>query len=292
MWNRLLKYASVSSCLIFAASAFAQTILRDGTTLQVATGTNITLNVGEAFHIEPNTAIENNGVITLLGDAYIDEADGYVIQGSGTETSLTLQTSPLVNENAGGLGLSITQSTVVDSLIVTRGHSPLLNVNGTEGVARWYYVRTTNWSGGGSFGFQLDNTEFNSLSGAELVMHGQSDNGNWRIIPGVLNSMNELEAYPIDTLGTFTLFEDTLVASVPDEEKQFAIFPNPTSSSFNLLVPNESIGKAMRILDALGKVVIETRISDSVERFDVSMLRSGIYIIEIQGFTPIQLRKE
>jgi hypothetical protein len=62
------------------------------------------------------------------------------------------------------------------------------------------------------------------------------------------------------------------------------IFPNPASTSVNLVYPFRE-NQLVHIYDVLGKLVLTKKItaSGNLYNFDVSSLRNGIYQVSVEG---------
>lgn len=63
-------------------------------------------------------------------------------------------------------------------------------------------------------------------------------------------------------------------------ENQVCIYPNPASSTVNILNVNQNSIKKVEIIDLLGRIVLSVEQSDTI---DVSSLPEGHYFVRIQG---------
>ncbi len=70
----------------------------------------------------------------------------------------------------------------------------------------------------------------------------------------------------------------------PEKISKVAIYPNPTTSNFNVEIPETFVGGEISIIDLTGKVVMKDRITQStIKRVDVSNLNDGIYLIRMNN---------
>jgi hypothetical protein len=70
----------------------------------------------------------------------------------------------------------------------------------------------------------------------------------------------------------------------PEKISKVAIYPNPTTSNFNVEIPETFVGGEISIIDLTGKVVMKDRITQSTtKRVDVSNLNDGIYLIRMNN---------
>ena len=89
------------------------------------------------------------------------------------------------------------------------------------------------------------------------------------------NTDNSRNAYSLYT------YSDGVKAPVSVESKDIAVYPNPAVSSFELVVPEEYLGKVMYLFDASGNQVKSNVINNPTTRIDVANLSNGIYFLKI-----------
>lgn len=97
-----------------------------------------------------------------------------------------------------------------------------------------------------------------------------------------------------DGLATFKVFQIQVVetsTSIPPTFQQlgFKLFPNPATTQFQLVLPDNQINQAatIRIFDNLGRLVQQKQIAQTLARklLDVTNLQSGQYSVQIQTAT-------
>ncbi len=260
----------------------------------VNTGTAITIPSGHSLELSSNSDVENNGTLTFNGSARLTETPGFPIYGTGTEVSLSVQGSPMAFTQPGGLGIWFDQGQATDSLRITRGHGALLNDLGQAGVARWYAVDADQWPSGGGIYFYVDNTELNGLATSQLVLHQSAAGSNWSFIPGVLDANNVLAGVPVNSLGTFTLFADSLVASVDESNPSASlnVYPNPANDM--VVVTGLDENAPLQVYDAHGNLVRveESGRSITSRALSIGSLANGLYVIRIGRLSVIRFLKQ
>ncbi len=61
-----------------------------------------------------------------------------------------------------------------------------------------------------------------------------------------------------------------------------SLYPNPTTGYINVSVPAFLVGKAeIEVYDAVGKLVVKDRLTDTVTHLNTSKLEEGLYIYRI-----------
>ena len=59
------------------------------------------------------------------------------------------------------------------------------------------------------------------------------------------------------------------------------VYPNPTSEELNITITNKFIGSTYKILDPIGKKVLDGKINNTNTTIDVSTLSKGYYLLQI-----------
>lgn len=78
------------------------------------------------------------------------------------------------------------------------------------------------------------------------------------------------------------------------DDMSLQVYPNPSNGQFNIVVPENSIGKEMFIYDLCGRQIAGCTIKSSEQTVDMSGYNAGIYFIGLQdrnAFTKIILMK-
>jgi len=101
-----------------------------------------------------------------------------------------------------------------------------------------------------------------------------------------LTGVNYYRLKQIDIDGSFKYSK---VASVNFERsKQVIIFPNPVSDRLFISMPERSNFSSVRIMDAMGKLVLQKDISSSAVELDVRSLPKGWYVIQLSGDDKVE----
>ena len=59
------------------------------------------------------------------------------------------------------------------------------------------------------------------------------------------------------------------------------VYPNPTSEELNITIVNKFLGSTYKILDPIGKKVLDGKINNTNTTIDVSALSKGYYLLQI-----------
>mgnify|MGYP001949680983 FL=1 len=92
-----------------------------------------------------------------------------------------------------------------------------------------------------------------------------------------------MKAEGIESIGIVTItsvqYYDTRIVGLSEDSKEsiFSVYPNPTSSILNIVNTNKNV-VAYRIVDIQGKIIITSKISNSI---NVDSYPSGIYMIQL-----------
>ena len=71
-----------------------------------------------------------------------------------------------------------------------------------------------------------------------------------------------------------------------------SLFPNPATTSINLQVNSELVGKDFIIYDAVGKVILKDKITSTLHTINITELASGNYIVKIEmNIIKLQISK-
>ncbi len=79
-----------------------------------------------------------------------------------------------------------------------------------------------------------------------------------------------------------TTLSPTSTASVNEYQAiNFAMYPNPTNSELNIVLPSNITIAKIEIYDTLGKVAFSKNINEVFNNLDVSTLHTGLYLIKV-----------
>jgi hypothetical protein len=70
------------------------------------------------------------------------------------------------------------------------------------------------------------------------------------------------------------------------------VFPNPATSKLQLEVDLQHIGKTYQIMDELGRTVCTETITATISEVSVAVLKTGLYVLKIEGMTPVKFIKK
>jgi hypothetical protein len=86
-----------------------------------------------------------------------------------------------------------------------------------------------------------------------------------------------------------TVFGDNRLSVNRMDKSELIISPNPTTNTITLLGEIANIS-SYRICDLTGRTY-ETNVLNQTQKIDVSTLPGGVYILEIDGYTPVRFMK-
>jgi hypothetical protein len=75
--------------------------------------------------------------------------------------------------------------------------------------------------------------------------------------------------------------------SIEEFSTIISLYPNPATTSINLQVSNELIGKDFIIFDAVGKVILKDKITCTLQTINISELAGGNYILRIDSMNKL-----
>jgi len=75
--------------------------------------------------------------------------------------------------------------------------------------------------------------------------------------------------------------------SISELSSQINLFPNPATTSINLQVNSELVGKDFIIYDAVGKVIMKDKITSTLHTINTSELAVGSYILRIDSMNKL-----
>jgi hypothetical protein len=67
-----------------------------------------------------------------------------------------------------------------------------------------------------------------------------------------------------------------------EEQRQFVIYPNPTSAQFTVEIPSDITDAWIYVYDGVGRLVLEHKANESKERLDLTSFASGVYRVAVE----------
>jgi hypothetical protein len=108
---------------------------------------------------------------------------------------------------------------------------------------------------------------------------------------GEVYYMIEVEGVSCDPQRTLVYSHSNIIDSTVGIEEfastSISIYPNPASTSINLQMNNDFIGKDFIIYDAVGKVILKDKITSTLHTIDISELAVGSYILRIDSMNKL-----
>ena len=82
----------------------------------------------------------------------------------------------------------------------------------------------------------------------------------------------------------FETITRTAVANINnDKQIQFSMYPNPTNTDLNIVLPSNIESAQVEIYDILGKRILKKELQASFNSLDVTHIKTGVYLIKIIG---------
>ena len=282
------RTALLSIGLFWLGSAFGQMVVPNGTDLTVDENTSLRIDAPLTWTLEAGSSVANNGGIVLGPEANLDEALGAAITGTGTERTTRNLSSPLVNENPGGLGGIISTNASLGNTSVVRGHMPFTDYSGHTSLTRWIDFTPANNTGlNATLAFRYDPAELNGLVEAEQRLHIRASQDVWWFFSSAVNTgAHTVTSSVLDSLGTFTTFDVNLPNSITETNAgpSFALLGAPGEAMY-LRVPAGMRAEALDIFAVNG-----TRVATLAPHWSAGThalpgldLSSGIYQLSVNG---------
>ena len=67
------------------------------------------------------------------------------------------------------------------------------------------------------------------------------------------------------------------------ETTDFNVYPNPTTGTLFIQIQNELINEKFVIVDCWGRIVLDGKLTQITNSFDITGFSSGSYFIKVQG---------
>ncbi|MBL8000643.1 MAG: hypothetical protein JNL05_01670 [Flavobacteriales bacterium] len=279
------RVTTLALACLSAVLAVAQSVVQPGTTLTIASGTTLTLPDGAELATSAGSTVVNDGVLLLAPQATLDEAPGAPFTGLGRERITRTYASGLNNTEPGGLRLVVNTSQAPGTVVLERGHVPVLEPGGASSIARWYdWSSTVNSGLDASVAFGYDPVQLNGITEIDQVLHVLQANSFWQAIPsGVDVGNKQVTAVGLDSLGTLTTFSGALTTAIADGHPTDTpyLFPTISASEVQVSMPAGMRAERWALVDGTGRL-IAARILQRGERWytlDASALAAGTYIL-------------
>ncbi|HYD92604.1 MAG TPA: T9SS type A sorting domain-containing protein, partial [Flavobacterium sp.] len=122
----------------------------------------------------------------------------------------------------------------------------------------------------------------------ELASHGYI---SYRIKPKAGIAVNDImtaqaniffDFNPAIVTNTVTTTVQATAGIKENEKNSFIIYPNPASGKATIVLKDSlSEGYRVKVTDVLGKIVFEYDFNEPSAEFDISVLKSGIYLVTV-----------
>jgi hypothetical protein len=113
---------------------------------------------------------------------------------------------------------------------------------------------------------------------------------------GEVYYMIEVEGVSCDPQRTLVYSYSNVITTTTDGVDELSnaisLYPNPTTTSINLQVNSNFIGKDYIIYDAVGKVILKDKITSTLQTINTSELAGGNYIVKVEmNIMKLQISK-
>lgn len=129
--------------------------------------------------------------------------------------------------------------------------------------------------------FTVPETFYGSTRMRIALQHGSKPNSCGEIKSG------EVEDYTIGTSRTKEAQAEMDESLMPGVEQTFKAYPNPTDGALTLEIPESFNHAAIRVINSLGIIVLNTKVSTTREMLNLNGLSSGNYFIIISNETGV-----
>lgn len=109
---------------------------------------------------------------------------------------------------------------------------------------------------------------------------------------GRINATTEANTSAWNTINELKFYKEGAVASVEENELNLTqLFPVPANNQLHIKNFNNKVSK-IEIYSLIGKKIISTKISNSIETLDTSNLSNGIYLVKLSNENNISTTKK
>lgn len=277
----------VCTSIFLPLMSIGQIKVLPSTSVVVDTGTTISIHTAQqTLMVQSGAVVQNDGLIILGEESNISEAPGSPIFGSGTEEYSKTFIDPLTNEDLGGLGLILTTVAPLGQTTIIRGHSSFQNDLSESSVFRWFDLEIANSPISADIVFNYDETELNSIPEQFTELHGSLDGGNSWVgeISTPNTTLNHVSAFGLDTLGLFTLFQNSVnvdVANIDPRTQELSVTPNPNNGNATIYLPEVHGTQVLTIWNTKGDMVYREELAPNLSTTELKGLNlaPGLYMI-------------
>jgi hypothetical protein len=290
-------------CTVFLAlqvrPAVAQTMLLSGGTMRVGSGTRIGVTGPIVWEIAPDAQLVNDGRIELGTQALLSEPDNAPITGSGTEHAVVDVAGVLGTVEPGGLGLSMTTTSILPATEVIRGHAVSLNNGTDESIARWFLLDP-----GPGPAVELElvlryaSPELNGNSGSTLALYtGTEMSGPWSFMAGSADAQGRTVGSTWQgPWGYLTAFTQGIITHAPEVGPQpgMSLWPTITNDLVTVAITGEAGTADVQVFDGAGRSVALTPApqQDGTYLLHIGHLGAGLYVVRVNGMLAGRVIKE
>ncbi len=223
--------------------------------------------------------------VEILSDSPNFSLEGYIVvfyNGSNDKSYKTVDLTGYVTDSSGFFIIGGSGTPGVD---ISIGTSNTIQ-NGPDAIAI-YQDDANNFPNG---------TPVTNTNLIDAIVYGTNDDDDPELLAGLdqtvqydedLNGSSETESIQSDGAGSFCVNSPTLRAENAcilginqSRIDMFKIYPNPATNGYLYIDSKLSGVKNISIFDVLGKQVLNIRLNGL--RLDISILKSGIYIVKIE----------
>lgn len=123
----------------------------------------------------------------------------------------------------------------------------------------------------------------NGSTTAESISYTAAAGTYYAQVFGYNGANNATTCYTLKVqLGTATIFANANEA--PASKSVLKVYPSPATTILNVSVLGEATGKGIiKVVDVNGAVVMQQRISNTIQQIDISRLAKGVYMLKIDN---------
>jgi hypothetical protein len=246
----------------------------------------------------------NQKTISLGGNAILDnENENSRITGlTGGEVTISVSLNKPNGANPGNLGAILSAGSNLGTVTVKRGHKNQSGQGMQSSVNRYYYLQATGKKINAKMRLKYFDAELNGQDEPTMDVYQSINSGaDWTNIS--FNSRDEVanwvEKTSMTTFSLVTLSSDAgivppiVMASgnltpANKSSKKITVGPNPNNGNFWFKVSGVEKESIATLYTIDGKVIKQFRVND-LQQQQVTGLRSGMYILKVEGITPFRI---